>query len=69
MLKCSLMPVIFSLRDGDVWINFTHNRAAIKVGKHDEIAAAMRDFLMQGQIANRLLREATTVGKKSQAAS
>jgi len=62
------MSVIFSLRDGDVWINFTDNRASIQVGEHDEIAAAMRDFLLQGKIASRLLREAAMVGKKAQAA-
>jgi hypothetical protein len=62
------MKVIFSLRDGEVWLSFGDDRASLRVGKHNDVAAAMRDFLLQGAVASRLLREATDACSNSQAA-
>jgi len=68
MLLGDGMKVIFSLRDGEVWISFSDDRASVQVGRHSDVAAAMRDFLLQGAVANRLLREATDACSKSQMA-
>ena len=45
--------IIFSSRDGYVWASWPQGQAA-KLGRHELVAAMMRDFLAQDAVAKRL---------------
>jgi hypothetical protein len=46
--------VIFSSRDGYVWASWP-NANAVNLGRHEEVAAMMRDFLAQDALGKRLV--------------
>jgi hypothetical protein len=50
--------VIFSLRDGDVWASRHASHAPVMLGQHDQVIAAMHDFIRQAEFAQRLLNRA-----------
>jgi hypothetical protein len=47
--------VVFSMRGEDVWVSWPHTNAAVRLGTHEAVAAMMRDYLGQSEIANQLL--------------
>jgi hypothetical protein len=47
--------VIFSLSDGIVWAGWPGKSAAIRLGKHQAVAAMMQDFLDQCALGERLV--------------
>lgn len=46
--------LIFSLRDGFVWASWPDTEATVRLGRHDKVAAMMRDFLAQDALSERL---------------
>jgi hypothetical protein len=46
--------MIFSLRDGFVWASWPDTDATVRLGRHDKVAAMMRDFLAQDALSERL---------------
>ena len=46
--------ITFSSRDGFVWASWPNTEAAVRLGRHDMIAAMMRDFLAQDALGRRL---------------
>jgi hypothetical protein len=46
--------IVFSLRDGFVWVSWPETEAAIKLGRHEAVAHMMRDFLAQDALGQRL---------------
>jgi len=52
------LAVIFSLRDGDVWASRPDGHPAMLLGPHDEVVAAMDDFIRQDDFAQRLFDKA-----------
>ena len=53
--------VLFSLRDGFVWVTWPETEAAVKLGRHEMVAAMMRDFIAQDELGERLTRDTTDV--------
>jgi hypothetical protein len=48
------LQIIFSSRDGYVWASWP-NANAVNLGRHEEVAAMMRDFLAQDALGKRLV--------------
>jgi hypothetical protein len=48
--------VIFSLADGFAWMSWPGSDAKVRVGAYEAVAAAMQDFLLQGEVGERLTR-------------
>ena len=48
--------VIFSSRDGYVWVSWPGAEAAVRLGRHETVAAVMRDFLAQDALGIRLTK-------------
>ena len=46
--------MIFSLREGFVWASWPDTEATVRLGRHDKVAAMMRDFLAQDALSERL---------------
>ena len=49
-----LDQIIFSSRDGYVWVSWRETDASVKLGRHEIVAAMMRDFLAQDALGLRL---------------
>ena len=49
------LQMIFSLRDGYVWVSWPQGQA-VKLGRHEAVSAMMRDFLAQDALGKRLSR-------------
>lgn len=47
------LDLIFSSRDGYVWVSWPQGQA-VKLGRHELVAAMMRDFLAQDALGKRL---------------
>ena len=52
--SCWEPDIVFSLRDGFVWVTWPETEAAIKLGRHEAVALMMRDFLAQDDLGQRL---------------
>ena len=50
------LKIIFSLRDGYVWASWPETEAAVRLGRHDLVAAMMTDFLAQDALGERLTK-------------
>ena len=48
------LGITFSSRDGFVWASWPNTEAAVRLGRHEMIAAMMRDFLAQDALGKRL---------------
>ena len=48
------LELIFSSRDGYVWVSWPDADAAVKLGRHEMVAAMMQDFLAQVELSERL---------------
>jgi hypothetical protein len=48
--------LIFSSRDGFVWVSWPGAEAAVRLGRHETVAAMMRDFLAQDALGTRLTK-------------
>ena len=48
--------IIFSLVDGFVWASWPGIAPKVRLGRSEGVAAMMRDFLAQGELAARLER-------------
>ena len=48
------LGITFSSRDGYVWASWPNTEAAVRLGRHEMIAAMMRDFLAQDALGKRL---------------
>lgn len=48
--------VIFSSREGFVWASWPETEAAVRLGRHEAVAAMMRDFLAQDALGKRLAK-------------
>lgn len=48
--------LIFSSRDGFVWASWPETEVAVRLGRHDVVAAMMRDFLAQDALGKRLAK-------------
>lgn len=46
--------IVFSLRDGFVWVTWPETEAAIKLGRHEAVSMMMQDFLAQDALGQRL---------------
>lgn len=46
--------IVFSLRDGFVWVSWPETDAAIKLGRHEIVSMMMKDFLAQDALGQRL---------------
>lgn len=50
------LEIVFSLSEGFAWVSWPGTDAMMRLGTYETIAAAMRDFLAQGEIGERLMR-------------
>jgi hypothetical protein len=48
--------LFFSSRGGFVWVSWPESEAAVRIGRHEIVAAMMRDFLAQDALGKRLER-------------
>jgi hypothetical protein len=48
------LGIVFSSRDGFVWASWPETDAAVRLGRHDMVAAMMQDFLAQDALGKRL---------------
>jgi hypothetical protein len=55
--------VVFSLEDGFVWASWSGTEHMVRLGRHDEVTAMMRDFLAQNAVGERLWERATLRSK------
>lgn len=55
--------VIFSFVDGFVWVSWLGSVSMVRVGDYDTVATAMRDFIAQCELAERL--EGATANSES----
>ena len=46
--------IIFSSRDGFVWASWPDTEGAVRLGRHEMVAAMMQDFLAQDDLGRRL---------------
>ncbi|MBO9518399.1 MAG: hypothetical protein J7493_10055 [Porphyrobacter sp.] len=51
-----MSSVIFSLKDGVVWVSWPDSAGAVRLGEVGEVSAMMRDFLQQVELGERLNR-------------
>jgi len=49
--------VIISFLDGFVWLSWMGSESKVKVGRYDPVVAAMRDFLAQCELGERLINK------------
>lgn len=47
--------VVFSFMDGFVWASWPGSVSMVRVGRYETVTAAMRDFLVQCELGERLL--------------
>lgn len=50
------LGIVFSSRDGFVWASWPDTEAAVRLGRHEIVAAMMHDFLAQDALGERLNR-------------
>jgi hypothetical protein len=50
--------LVLSLRDGAVWASWADDRAPVRLGEHDAVLLEMRTFILQSEVAERLIRTA-----------
>jgi len=50
------LGIVFSSREGFVWASWPETEAAVRLGRHDMVAAMMADFLAQDALGERLNR-------------
>jgi hypothetical protein len=48
--------LLFSSREGWVWVSWPNAEGAVKLGRHEAVAAMMRDFLAQDALGKRMSR-------------
>jgi len=48
------LGIVFSSREGFVWASWPATEAAVRLGRHDMVAAMMHDFLAQDALGKRL---------------
>ena len=48
------LGIIFSSREGFVWASWPETEVAVRLGRHDMVAAMMSDFLAQDALGKRL---------------
>jgi hypothetical protein len=48
--------LVLSLRDGQVWASWLDGRPAVRLGEHDAVIDEMRTFILQSEVAERLIR-------------
>jgi hypothetical protein len=48
--------LLFSSREGWVWVSWPNTEGAVKLGRHEAVAAMMRDFLAQDALGKRMSR-------------
>ena len=48
--------LVLSLRDGQVWASWLDGRPAVRLGEHDAVIDEMRTFILQSEVAERLVR-------------
>jgi hypothetical protein len=48
------LEIILSSRDGYVWASWPETNATIRLGRHETVAATMKDFLAQDALGRRL---------------
>jgi hypothetical protein len=58
---CHLDQIIFSSRDGYVWVSWRETDATVKLGRHEIVAAMMQDFLAQDALGLRLAKHCAEV--------
>ena len=49
--------LFFSSRGGFVWVSWPDTEAAVRLGRHEKVAAMMRDFLAQDALGKRLEKQ------------
>jgi hypothetical protein len=54
--SCYLDKIIFSSRDGYVWVSWRETDVSVKLGRHEVVAEMMRDFLAQDAVGIRLAK-------------
>jgi hypothetical protein len=54
------LGIIFSSLDGYVWASWPESNATVRLGRHEIVAAMMRDFLAQDSLGKRLDRRPPT---------
>jgi hypothetical protein len=47
--------LVLSLRGGQVWASWRDGRPAIRLGEHDAVLDEMRTFILQSEVAERLI--------------
>jgi hypothetical protein len=47
------LGIVFSSREGFAWASWPETDAAVRLGRHDMVAAMMRDFLAQDDLGKR----------------
>ena len=52
--NCWEPDIVFSLRDGFVWVSWPETEAALKLGRHEAVTLMMRDFLAQDDLGQRV---------------
>jgi hypothetical protein len=50
--------IVFSLSEGFAWVSWPGTDAMTRLGAYEIVVAAMRDFLSQGEVGERLLNHA-----------
>jgi hypothetical protein len=53
------LGIVFSSREGFAWASWPETEVAVRLGRHDMVAAMMRDFLAQDALGERLNRPRT----------
>jgi len=48
--------LVLSLRDGQVWASWRDGRPATRLGEHHAVLEQMRTFILQAEVAERLIR-------------
>ena len=51
--------VVFSLEDGFVWASWPGTTEMVKLGRHEQVMAMMRDYLAQSVVGERLAQRAS----------
>ena len=52
--------IVLSLRDDQVWASWRDARAPVMLGDHGVVLAAMRDFIRQSELGERLMKRGST---------
>jgi len=51
------LGIIFSSREGFAWASWPETEVAIRLGRHEMVAAMMQDFLAQDALGKRLNKQ------------